>query len=161
MRIYRIVDFTIPADHRVKLKESEKRDKCLDLAWVLKKLWDMKVTMIPIVIGALSTVTKRIGTGTGKLRDKRLSGDHPDYSILRSARILRRVLETWGEWFLSNSIEKPSANTGMKNSEKSKIIILILLLLIIIIYQQPYTKETEWFWTKIWQPKNMTKRLNR
>ena len=28
----RIVDFAVPADHRVKLKESEKRDKYLDLA---------------------------------------------------------------------------------------------------------------------------------
>ena len=27
-------------------------------------------------------------------------------------------------------------------------------------YQQPNTKETEQFWTKIWQLKNITKRLN-
>ena len=33
---YRIVDFTIPADHRVKLKESEKKAKYLDLARELK-----------------------------------------------------------------------------------------------------------------------------
>ena len=26
------MDFTVPADHRVKLKESEKKDKYLDLA---------------------------------------------------------------------------------------------------------------------------------
>ena len=53
----RIVDFAVPADHRVKLKESEKRDKYLDLARELKKLWNMKVT-IPIVNGTLHTVTK-------------------------------------------------------------------------------------------------------
>ena len=28
------------------------------------------------------------------------------------------------------------------------------------IYQQPDAKETERFWTKIWQPKSITKRLN-
>ena len=33
----RIVNFAIPADHRVKLKESEKRDKYLDLERELKK----------------------------------------------------------------------------------------------------------------------------
>ena len=54
----KIVDFAIPADHRVKLKESEKKDKYLDLARELKKLWKMKVTFIPIVIGTLDTVTK-------------------------------------------------------------------------------------------------------
>ena len=34
-RTYKIVDFAVPADHRVKLKESEK-DKYLDLARELK-----------------------------------------------------------------------------------------------------------------------------
>ena len=58
MRICRIVNFAVPADHRVKLKESEKRVKYLDLARELKNLWNMKVTITPIVIGALATVTK-------------------------------------------------------------------------------------------------------
>ena len=48
----KIVDFTVPTDHRIKLKESEKKDKYLDLARELKKLWNMKVTIIPIAIGA-------------------------------------------------------------------------------------------------------------
>ena len=36
-KICKIVDFVIPADHRIKLKEYEKRDKYLDLARELKK----------------------------------------------------------------------------------------------------------------------------
>ena len=62
-RTCKIVDFAVPADHRVKLKESEKKDKYLDLAWELKKLWNMKVTFMLIVIGALGTVTKRLIKG--------------------------------------------------------------------------------------------------
>ena len=31
------MDFAVPADHRVKLKEDEKKDKYLDLAEELKK----------------------------------------------------------------------------------------------------------------------------
>ena len=31
-RTCRLVDFAVPADHRVKIKENEKRDKYLDLA---------------------------------------------------------------------------------------------------------------------------------
>ena len=46
------------ADHRIKLKEYQKKDKYLDLARELKKLWNMKVTIIPIVIGAFGTVSK-------------------------------------------------------------------------------------------------------
>ena len=34
----KIVDFAVPADHRIKLKECEKKDKYLDLARELKKI---------------------------------------------------------------------------------------------------------------------------
>ena len=37
-RICKIVDFAVLADHRIKLKECEKKDKYLDLARELKKL---------------------------------------------------------------------------------------------------------------------------
>ena len=36
-RICKIVDFAVPADHRISLKESEKKNKYLDLARELKK----------------------------------------------------------------------------------------------------------------------------
>ena len=36
-RICKIVDFAVPASHRIKLKECEKKDKYLDLAQELKK----------------------------------------------------------------------------------------------------------------------------
>ena len=51
-----IMNFALPADHGVKLKESEKKDKYLDLAAELKNLWNMKMTVIPIAIGALGKV---------------------------------------------------------------------------------------------------------
>ena len=57
------MDFAILADQRVKLKESEKINKYLDLARELKKLWKMKVTVIPIVISALGVVTKGLEQG--------------------------------------------------------------------------------------------------
>ena len=58
-----IVDFVVPADHKIKLKESEKKYKYLELARELKKLWNMKVTIIPIVIGAIAAVTKGLLKG--------------------------------------------------------------------------------------------------
>ena len=36
-RTCKIVDFAVPADHRIKLKECKKKDKYLDLARELKK----------------------------------------------------------------------------------------------------------------------------
>ena len=62
-RTCKIVDFAVPADHRIKLKECEKKDKYLDLARELKKQWNMQVTIIPIVIGVFGTVTKGLLKG--------------------------------------------------------------------------------------------------
>ena len=85
----------MPADHRIKLKEYEKKDKYLDLARELKKLWNMQVTIIPIVIGAFGTVTKRILKGLEYVEFGGRVETIQSTTLLRKARILRRVVETW------------------------------------------------------------------
>ena len=73
---------------------SKKRDKYLDLARELKKLWNMKVMVISIVIGALNTVT--IGL-VQRLEDLEMRGQVKTFqttALLKSTRILIRVLET-------------------------------------------------------------------
>ena len=47
-----------PGGPQNNLKECEKKDKYFDLPRELKNLWNMKVTILPIVIGALGTITK-------------------------------------------------------------------------------------------------------
>ena len=89
-----MVDFAFPADHRIKLKECEKKDKYLDFARELKKLRNMKVTFIPIVIGVFGTVTKGLLKG---LEDLEVGGQvetTQTTALLKTARILRRVQET-------------------------------------------------------------------
>ena len=88
------MNFAIPADHRVKLKESEKRDKYLDLAQELEKLWNMKVAVMPIVIGVRVTVTKGLVQGLEGLEIRGRVKTIQTTASLSSARILRRVLET-------------------------------------------------------------------
>ena len=61
-------DFAVPANHRINLKEREKKDKYLDLATELKKLRNMEVTSVPIVIGALGTITKGLLKGLEDLK---------------------------------------------------------------------------------------------
>ena len=96
-KICKIVDFAVPADHRIKLKEYEKRNKYLDLARELKKLWNMKVTIIPIVIGAFNTVTKGLLMGLEDLEFGGRVETIQTTALLKTVRILRRVLETWGD----------------------------------------------------------------
>ena len=88
------MDFAVPADHRVKLKENEKMDKYLDLARELKMLWNMRVKVIPIVVGALGTVPINLEK---RLEDLEITGGIETIqttALLQLARILRRVLET-------------------------------------------------------------------
>ena len=115
-RTCKIVDFAVPPDHRIKLKECEKKDKYLDLARELKKLWNMKVTIIPIVIGAFRTVAKGLLKG---LEDLEVGGREEAIqttTLSRTARILRRVLETCGNLLSLRLQWKPSANADVKNS---------------------------------------------
>ena len=93
-RTCKIVDFAVPADHRIKQKECEKKDKYLDLARELKKLWNMQVTITPIVIGAFGTVTKGLLKGREDLEVGGRVETIQTTALLRTARILRRVLET-------------------------------------------------------------------
>ena len=96
-RICKMIDFAVQADNKIKLKECEKKDKYLDLARELKKLWNVKVTIVPIVIGAFGTVTKGL---LKDLEDLEVGGwveTIQTTALLKTARILRRVLETWGD----------------------------------------------------------------
>ena len=96
-RTYKIVNFAVLVDHRINQKECGKKDKYLDLVRELKKLRNMKVTIVPIVIGAFGTTTKGLLKG---LEDLEVGGRLETIqmtALLRTARILRWVLETWGD----------------------------------------------------------------
>ena len=93
-KICKIVDSALPADHRMKLKECEKRDKYLDLAKELKKLWNMKMTIIPVVIGAFGTVTKVLLNGLEDLEVRDRVETIQTTALLKTAKMLRIVLET-------------------------------------------------------------------
>ena len=93
----KIVDVVVLADHRIKLKESEQEDKYLELVRNWKKLWNMKMTFMPIVIGAYGTVSKKL---LKLLEDLKVGGRLETFktaALLRTPRVLRRILETWGD----------------------------------------------------------------
>ena len=78
-------------------KECEKKDKYLDLARELKKLWNMKVTIVPIVISAFGTITKGLLKGQEDLEVGGQVETIQMTALPMTARILRRVLESWGD----------------------------------------------------------------
>ena len=85
----------IISQHWCEKLETVKREiSTLDLARELKKIWNMKVTIIPNVIGTFGTATKGLLKG---LEDLEVGGQVETIqttALLKTARILRSVLET-------------------------------------------------------------------
>ena len=88
-----IIDVAIPEDSGVRENEFEKVEKYQNLARELRRMWEVKTNVVPIVLGALGTVPLRLN---GNLKE---IGVDTSISLIRksallgSARILRKVLE--------------------------------------------------------------------
>ena len=87
-----ITDVIVRADSRTWSKEEEKIDKYTELAWELKKIWKVQTRVVPVVTGALGTITT---THKDFLADL---GTHVSFettrkaSLLATTHILRKVL---------------------------------------------------------------------
>ena len=66
----------------------------MDFARELKKLWNMNVTVIAIAVGAFGTILNRLVKGLEELEIRGQLETIHTTELLRSARIMRRVLET-------------------------------------------------------------------
>ena len=82
--ICKIVDFAVPADHRIKLKEKEKKDKYVDLAKELKKNMEHESDVYTNCNWCSWYSHQRNDKGTGWLGNKRTSVDHPTLSIMEN-----------------------------------------------------------------------------
>ena len=161
-RICKIVDFAVPVDHRINLKESEKKDKYLDLARELKKLWNMKVMIVQIVIGALGIITKGL---LKSLEDLEFTGRVETIqttALLRTDRILWWILETWGDLQLLKLQWKTISWHRCEKLWRSIIIIIIIIEKVakpkkkhILVYQRE-NSERLWIKEKWWKNFNKT-----
>ena len=60
-RSCKIIDFAVPGDSRIEEKEKDKIEKCQDLGRELQKIWNVKVKILPLVVGLLGAMPKRFG----------------------------------------------------------------------------------------------------
>ena len=80
------MDGAVPADHRIKLKESEKKDKYLDLARKLKKIMKHEGGNYTNRDWCFWYSHQRVIKATGGLEGKRTSGDHTHNSIIENGK---------------------------------------------------------------------------
>ena len=80
----KIVDFAVPADHRLKFQESDMKDKFLDLVKELKKKTvEHESANYTNCNWYFWYSPRRIDTRTGGLGNKWTKEDHPNYSIIK------------------------------------------------------------------------------
>ena len=58
-RSCKIIDFVFPGDSRIEEKEKDKIEKYQDLGRELQKIWNVKVNIIPLVVGSLGAIPKQ------------------------------------------------------------------------------------------------------
>ena len=56
----KIIDFACPFDSRIEEREKGKMKGYNDLKRELKKIWDMPVKVIPVVVGPIGTAPKKL-----------------------------------------------------------------------------------------------------
>jgi len=65
-----VIDVAIPADRNVVQKEAEKKLKYKSLCIEIQRMWNLKCTIVPVIIGATGIVTrslrKKFGNCTGE-----------------------------------------------------------------------------------------------
>ena len=89
-----IIDIAVPADVRVKEKEKEKVEKYQDLKKDIKRLWKLgNVEIVPVVVGVLGSVSAEFERWMGKLGITCNVGVIQKSVLLRTTRILRKLLE--------------------------------------------------------------------
>ena len=88
-----VVDFAVPFDSRVECKEQEKIEKYQDLVRELKKIWNMPIVMVPLVIGTLGTISKQFKNNLKKIDIQTKLNELQKTVVINTARIIRKVIE--------------------------------------------------------------------
>ena len=92
-KICKIVDFAVPADHRINQKEIKRKISTT----ILLENWNAVEWLCQLWLVLFGTITKGLLNG---LEDLEIGGrveTIQKIALPRTARILRRVLETWGD----------------------------------------------------------------
>ena len=89
-----LIDVSVPWDSRVEEKEREKIDKYQDLRLELRRLWEMPVEVVPIIIGALGTIPRNLKRNLERLEAKVAPGLMQKSVVLETAHIVRRVMDS-------------------------------------------------------------------
>lgn len=87
-----LIDVAIPDDANILTKEAEKINKYRDLEIEVKRMWNTKTKIVPVIIGALGTLKKGFNNNLEKLPGKPRPNEVQKITLLGTAHILRKFL---------------------------------------------------------------------
>ena len=91
-RSCKIIDFVVPGDSRIE-EEKDNIEKYQDLGRELQKIWNVKMKIIPLVVGSLGAIPKQFGNRLKQIGITVGTAQVQKIVLLAMARILRKVLE--------------------------------------------------------------------
>ena len=83
----------IPADRNVVQNEAEKKLKYKNLCIEIKRIWNLKCTIIPVIIGVAGIVTRSLRKKTEALPGKHSIDSLQKTAILGTSHTIRKVLQ--------------------------------------------------------------------
>ena len=92
-RSCKMIDFAVTGDSRIEEKEKDKIEKHQDLGRELQKIWNVKVNIIPLVVGSLGAIPKQFGNRLKQIGITAGTAQVQKTVLLGTTRILRKVLE--------------------------------------------------------------------
>jgi len=88
-----LIYVAIPADRNVVQKEAEKKLKYKSLCIEIKRMWNLKCTIIPVIIGATGIVTRSLGKYLETVPGKHSIDSLKKTAILGTSHMIREVLQ--------------------------------------------------------------------
>ena len=87
-----LIDMTTPLDTNTLVKTTEKLTKYKDLEIEVERMWGLKTTTVPVVMGALGTIKKDMENYTNKIPGNINIHELQKITLLSTAHLLRQVL---------------------------------------------------------------------
>jgi hypothetical protein len=88
-----LIDVPIPADRNVVQKEAENKLKYKSLGIEIQRMWNLKCTIIPVILGATGIVTKSLRKNLEAIPGKHSIDSLQQTALLGTSHIIRKVLQ--------------------------------------------------------------------
>ena len=88
-----LIDVAIPADRNAVQKEAEKKLKYKSLCIEIQRMWNLKRTIIPVIIGATGIVTRSLRKDLEAVPGKHSIDSLQKTAVLGTSHIIRKVLQ--------------------------------------------------------------------